>query len=307
MRRIAAVTLICALPLAALAGEDFSDFNHLPTLPVSAVQAADVAAKSQLPPTAPVATAVAQAFESDFQTRHQIKVKPGVNEVIPISTGHTSRILMPFDNPRIRTTSNAQFDVEGRSVYLTSNDAGRPITAFVTEADDPEVALSLTFVPKGMPPVEIELEIDGEGLPTAYRPSKKAKAWEASQPYVETLRELLREVAIGKTPQGYSLNDRPVESQVYDGCRQSGLLFDFSHGQVLEGHRLRVNVGVVENRSGQPIAFREPSCAGSEVRAVAAWPNPLLQPGEKSEVYVVRSIETPEQSPHNARRSLLEE
>jgi conjugal transfer pilus assembly protein TraK len=309
MRRIAAATLICALPFAALAGEDLSDLNDLPVLPVSAVQAADRAAKSAVPEVAPVAAAIMQAQDSEqnVQTRHLIKVKPGVNEIITISLGHTNRVLMPFDNPRIRTTSNAGFEVEGRAVYITSNDEGRPVTAFINDADNPELALSLTFVPKRMPPMEVELQIDSQGLFTAYRPSQKAKAWEESQPYVETLRELLREVAIGKTPQGYSLNDRPAESQMFDGCRQSGLLFDFRDGQVLEGHRLRVNIGIVENRSGQLIELREPACSGADVRAVAAWPNPLLQPGEKSEVYVVRSIETPEQAPHNARRSLLQE
>lgn len=315
MRRIAAVSLICALPLTSWADEDFSAFNDLPVLPVTAVQAADLAARSQVPhlPVAPVAAAVSKAVQTPEakdemnETRRTIAVRPGVNEIISIALSHTNRILMPFENPRIRTTSNAGFEVEGRAVYITSNAEGRPVTAFVNDADNPELALSLTFVPKRIPPVEVELEVDSQGLSTAYRPSRKAKAWEESQPYIETLRELLREVAIGKTPQGYTLNERPAKAQLFDGCRQSGLEFDFKRGQVLEGHNLRVSVGVVENRSGQLIEFREPACAAEDVRAVAAWPNPLLQPGEKSEVYVVRSIESPEQAPHNARRSLLQE
>ncbi len=303
MRRIAAATLICALPFAALADEAPADLSELPVLPVSAVKAADREAQAATPSLSPVSAAITQ----DVQTRQNIKVKPGVNEIITVAVGHTNRILMPFDSPRIRTTSNAGFEVDGRSVYITSNDEGRPVTAFVSDASNPDLALSLTFVPKRMPPMEVELEVDGDGRPVAYRPSQKAKAWEESQPYVETLRELLREVAIGKTPQGYSLNDRPSTAQMFDGCRQSGLVFDFREGQVLEGHRLRVNIGVVENRSSQLVEFREPACSDADIRAVAAWPNPLLQPGEKSEVYVVRGIETPEQAPHNARRSLLQE
>ncbi|MOA22262.1 hypothetical protein D3C78_1428090 [compost metagenome] len=68
-----------------------------------------------------------------------------------------------------------------------------------------------------------------------------------------------------------------------------------------------MNVGVMENKSSQVIEFREPACAGEGVKAVAAWPSPILKPGEKSEVYVVRAVESPDQVKYNARRSLLEE
>jgi len=309
MRRIAAVTVFCLMPLAAaVASEDLSDLNQLPVLPVSAIQAADAAARSAAPVISePVVSAATAPAEQPTQTKRELTVSPGVNEIITISLGHTNRILMPFDSPRIRTTSNAGFEVEGRAVYITSNDEGRPITAFINDASNPEVALSLTFVAKRMPPVEVELQLDSQSLSTAYRPSQKAKAWEESQPYVNTIREVLRDVAIGKTPQGYSLNEKPNAQQSYDGCRQSGLAFNFKDGQVLDGHRLRVNIGIVENKSGQLIEFREPACAGEDVRAVATWPNPLLQPGEKSEVYVVRGIDMPEKTPYNARRSLLQE
>lgn len=304
MRRIAAATVLCLLPLASAIAEQ-SDFNQLPVLPVSAIQAADAAARKIAPPVASK-PAPAPVFEAE-DTKRQLTVTPGVNEIITVSVGHTNRIVMPFETPRIRTTSNAGFEVEGRSVYLTSNDEGRPITTFINDANNPDLSLSLTFVPKRMPPVQITLELDGESQQMAYRPSRQAKAWEESQPYVGTIRDVLREIAIGKTPQGYSITNQPNQRQTYRGCIQSGLEFDFDKGQVLEGHSLRVNVGVVENKTNQMIEFREPSCAGTDVRAVSAWPNPLLKPGQKSEIYVVRSVPQPEKVPHNARRSLLEE
>lgn len=307
MRRIAAVTVFCLLPLAAaIAEEDISaELSQLPVLPVSAVKAADAAARKAAPPVAEPATAAASMLPEE--TKRELIVTPGMNEIVTVAVGHTNRILMPFDTPRIRTTSDAGLEVEGRAIYLTTNEEGRPVTMFVSDATNPELTLSLTFVGKRIPPVQVEMKLDSASQSAVYRPSKKAQAWEESQPYVNTIREVLRDVAIGKTPQGYSLSEAPSYTQLYDGCRQSGLLFSFEEGQVLEGHRLRVNIGVVENKSRQPIELREPSCAGTDVRAVAAYPNPLLQPGEKSEIYVVRGIDLPEKAPHNARRSLLQE
>lgn len=308
MRRIAALSLLFAMPLTAMA-DGFAEFEELPGLPVSAIHSADNAARQETQNLAQVSSdssyGVADAT-GQTQTKHKVTVKPGVNEIIPISVGHPNRILMPFENPKIRTTSNAGFDVEGRAVYVTSNDEGRPVTAFVNDAGNSEVALSLTFVPKRMPPVEVELLLENNGVANAYRSTKKAQAWEESQPYVTTLRDLLRDVAIGETPQGYSLSERP-NAQSVPQCIQSGLRFDFVNGQELTGHRLRVNVGIVENMSGHTVEFREPSCSGSGVKAVAAWPNPLLEPGQKTEVYVVQSITQPAEERHNVRRSLLGE
>lgn len=314
MRRIAAFTLFCMMPMAAVA-DGFAEFNELPVLPVSAIQQADQAAKTDQQKLAMASPAQdvqqegavsASASSSPVNTLHQIAVTPGVNEVIPISVGHTNRIMMPFDTPRIRTTSNATFDVEGRAVYVTSSDEGSPVTAFVSEAGDPETALSLTFVPKRIPPVEVDISIEGDHGVQGYRSTKKAKAWEQAQPYVDALRNVLREVAIGKTPQGYSLSEKP-DARDLPGCQLSGVTFDFIDGQVLKGHQLQVNVGVMQNRSDKTIEFREPACSGDDVRAVAAWPHPLLEPGQKSEVYVVRGIEEPQSTRYDERRSLLEE
>ncbi|NLC22798.1 MAG: conjugal transfer protein TraK, partial [Halomonadaceae bacterium] len=296
-----AMTIFCMLPLSSAIADAFED---LPGLPITSIQQADAEARvaqASLPQPSE-ATAGAQLNTP----ARLITLTPGVNEIIPVAVGHTNRFLVPFDNPRIRTTSNAGFDVEGRAIYVTSNEEGRPVTAFVNEAGNPEVALSLTFVPSRMPPVEVELKLAGDSYAGGLRPSQKAKSWEESQPYVVTLRDLLRDVAVGQTPQGYTLSHSPVLSG-FGGCYQQGLHFDFANGQMLDGHRLRVNVGVMENRSNQTIEFREPACAGNEVKAVAAWPKPILKPGEKSEVYVVLGVPSPERVPYNSRRSLLQE
>jgi conjugal transfer pilus assembly protein TraK len=213
---------------------------------------------------------------------------------------------MPFSSPKIRTTSSASFEVEGSSIYLSSNAEGQPITAFITEKGSPDLALSMTFVPKRIPPVDLKIKIDAESGGAISRPSKKAKAWEESQPYIQSIRDLLREVANGKTPQGYTLSKTPDLSDFY-GCSQPGLAFKFAGGQSVDGHHLKANIGVVQNLSSEVVEFRETSCAGPDVKAVATWPQPMLQPGQRSEVYVVRSVTQSQEQDYNARRSLLQE
>lgn len=336
MRRIAALTISCVLPLACVAAEgdaqkkDMADF---PVVPVSSIVKANNDAKeiakasidkqqSQKLARENVQVAKAEASRITQEAARKqtadnsvsdgrlqdgvLTVTPGVNEIIPISLGHPNRIVMPFSDPKIRTTSSAGFDIEGSSVYVSSNAEGQPITAFITEKGSPEMALSLTFVPRRVPPLDLTLRVDTQAGGYISRPSKKAKTWEESQPYIQTIRDVLREVANGKTPQGYTLNQNPSLSGFY-GCQQPGLSFKFAGGQSVEGHRLKVNVGVVQNLSSQTVEFRETSCAGDDVKAVAAWPRPLLQPGERSEIYVVQGIVQEHKQDYNARRSLLKE
>lgn len=313
MRRLTLIAL-CCLSSAAVADIDpvtsAAMKANLPVLPVSAINTANREAKAESELAGRLgaaATSFPQPDVSDTKATSRIlTVKPGMNEIIPMSVGHTNRFVMPFSSPQIRTTSNASFDVDGRVVYVTSSDEGRPVTVFVTEKGDSEFALSLTFVPKRMPPVEVTLKLDSEYAAHSYRPNAKAQKWETSHPYLTTLREVLRSVALGEMPQGYTVQNNP-SMEGFSGCNQPGLHFDFASGQSVDGHQLRVNVGVVTNTSDQTIEFREPSCADFNVKAVTSWPYSLLEPGQRSEVYVVRGIEVPGRAPaHNARRSLLE-
>lgn len=314
MRRLTLIALCCMSYAVSADIDPVAQAEmqaNLPALPMSAIHNADMEAKAEssleVAQQGPVATAYPVDYPSDQKGSSKILIiKPGINEIIPISVGHANRILMPFSSPQIRTTSNASFDIEGRAVYVTSTEEGRPITVFVTEKGDSEFALSLTFVPKRMPPVEVTLQIDNAYAASGYKPNAKAKKWETSHPYLTTLREVLRSVAMGELPQGYTMHENPY-LHGFNGCNQPGLEFDFASGQSVDGHQLRVNVGVVTNITDQPIEFREPACADFDVKAVSSWPYSLLQPGQRSEVYVVRGIKAPGQAPaHNARRSLLE-
>lgn len=244
-----------------------------------------------LPPAPPV------------DTRQDVVVSNGTNTLIPISLGQINRIVTPFDNPKIQTVSQAQIDTSGNVIYVTSEDA-QPVTMYVTPADDESVAISLTLLPQKVPPIQANLVFAKSLQGSAAAPgasngtgyfnsisaySGQAKKWERSMPYMDTLRELMRDLALGKLPRGYSMG-APVNGGHVPACAQPNLSFDFAHAQLIEGHDFRVFVATAQNISATTVEFDYGNCTHPNRAAVSVWPREVLEPGQKTEVYVVTRI-----------------
>lgn len=245
-----------------------------------------------------------------------ISMRPGQNIFVPIAVNHPNRFLTPFKNPQVVSTTLTggkkgdcgEICVRGNVVYI-STDKTFPVTAFITERGREDIALSVTMLPKQVPPREVKLTLPeevmselrfGAGSGTA----REAEAWEVSQPYVDTIRTAFREIAKGAVPQGYVL--RKVKgSDPVPACAHPGLAFDFVKGQILEGYNLNFYVGVMTNVADSPVEFREQRCGGWRVAAVTSWPLKVLKPGQKTEVYVAvkREDVTPSES---VRKPLIE-
>ncbi|EKI7685211.1 conjugal transfer protein TraK, partial [Salmonella enterica] len=71
-------------------------------------------------------------------------------------------------------------------------------------------------------------------------------------------------------------------------CAHPGVKVDFSKGQYMMGHHLNVFIGVALNVSDQPIEFKEALCGSWDVAAVTTWPLNVLEPGQKTEIYVAK-------------------
>ena len=163
-----------------------------------------------------------------------IRVKPGINQIVPIALGHLNRLVLPFDQPAIRTINPA--------------------------------------------------------LP------------HLSQDYIGEFKQLFRSLALGQTPDGFTL--RPSTRSESLRCNQLGL--SVQTGQVLEGRDLTLLVGVIKNAGKSAIEFDERACAETnrEILAVSAWPSVRLEPGRATELYVaLRSLS---ETPAQARPSLLD-
>ncbi|MFH7095107.1 conjugal transfer protein TraK, partial [Klebsiella pneumoniae] len=122
-----------------------------------------------------------------------LTMKPGVNQIIPIAVGHPNRIVTPFSNPEIVSTSLTGATDNGQcgevcikeNVVYVATDKQYPVTMFITEKGSEAQALSLTMVPRRIPPREVFLKLDGGVGITGAFANTKAETWEQSQPYVE--------------------------------------------------------------------------------------------------------------------------
>lgn len=277
-------------------------------------------------PVVPADTVRKSAEQADEALRAQlttasapsrILMRPGVNEIIPVAMFHANRIVTPFKHPQVISSTltastkpgeSGEVSVRGSSVYITT-DKNHPVSAFITERGSDAVALSVTLIPKRIPPREIELRVTddvkeriaaGEAV-TGSR--SQAESWETSQPFVDTIRETFRLVAKGEVPPGYAMRGTKATDRV-PVCKQPGLKFDFRNGQFLRGANLNVFVGIVKNVADKPVEIREQNCGAWNVAGAASWPLKVLRPGQTAEMYVaVRQEEEP--APGTVRRSLI--
>ena len=216
--------------------------------------------------------------------RSTIVMDSGVNEIVKVAVTHLNRIVTPYEEPVVTTTASVEPEIRDNVIYIATPDE-TPLTLFITEKGSEEQALSLTLIPRQIPPREIFLTLP-KGKQTHSVVSRRAEKWEESQPYLVTIQNVFKAVALGEVPGGYTLAQPTAE--VRPTCRQTGLNFDFSNGQVLMGHNLVVHVGIAQNIAPSSIEFMENTCGNWDVAAAAAFPRNVLDPGEKTEIYVAR-------------------
>lgn len=310
----ASLTAAAALPVRAADADKAAEAaaENIPSVPVrvlrpdaertqkvDAFTRAVPASEDQIRRAAELRT---EAESADFGYRmnenHVIPMKPGENVFIPIAVNHPNRIVTPFRNPQVVSTTLTSGSKPGEcgeicvrdSVVYVSTDKTYPVTAFITEGGREDIALSVTMMPRQVPPREVKLTVPEEVMDSLragsdVRGGGEAAAWETSQPYVDTIRTAFRTIALGNVPQGYTLRDVRSRDPL-PVCRHPGLEFDFANGQILEGHNLSVYVGVIRNVASTPVEFREQRCGGWRIAAVTSWPLKVLKPGQATEVYL---------------------
>jgi conjugal transfer pilus assembly protein TraK len=277
----------------------------LPVVPVQVVSSTQPTAPDT--PTRPT-NAAWQGFSADgAQPQTLLNVRPGVNEIAVVAIGHINRIVTPFESPVVWTASSADITTRENVLYLMPENE-TPVTMYVTDSGDESVAISLTLAPRRVPPRELRLQFDETAMLAAPIRSARARHWERAQPYIETLRMLFRELAVGNMPPGYTVRDvrdgdyvprcyRPAES----------VSFHFAPGQLVMGNDLEVLVGTVINRGEAPVELQEIWCADHGVAAVAYWPAVVLSRGEVTEVFVAIRKDDGETGPtHRARPTLID-
>jgi conjugal transfer pilus assembly protein TraK len=297
-----------ALPANGLTAPPHKDNKALETIPLPDVPnmvTDQLPLQVELPPVdASVLNTPPQQAATSVAPQ-ALQVKPGINELMPIAVGHLNRLVTPFDNPVVTTTSQATTRTQGKIVYVATADE-TPVTLYITPGDNQDIALSLTLIPKRIPAREIHLSLDQETYKRLTQWQQKTKdssgqSVNQEQDYITTLKQLFRDLGLQKTPAGFSLRDPSQTEQIQ--CHQDRVRI--RTGQLLEGQDLLIFVGVARNTGVTPIEFDERACASTqdEVLAVAAWPKVVLGPGESTELYV--AVRRKDEAAITIRPSLL--
>lgn len=220
------------------------------------------------------------------QTRQTLVLVPGANQIIPIARGHLNRIITPFAHPVVHTTSRAKISTVANVLYVATQ-AEAPTALYVSPQGHQDVALSLTLLPRSIPPRVLRLRLaDRAAAATgqAYHSAPRAGEWERASPYVETIESALRRLAIGEVPPGYGMRSWRAGDPAM-ACVEPGI--DVEAGQTLPGSSFILLVGVATNRTDERLEIDEASCRYPGLLAVAAWPRASLAPGEHTELYMV--------------------
>jgi conjugal transfer pilus assembly protein TraK len=286
MRFLVGIWLLCAclsltpaqagpLPVEAVGGVSLPGVPS--TLAADAAKAAGAARSG-----ATVATPAASSPDAS-DGNVAVTVTPGAAEIIRIASGFLNRIITPFENPKLLSVNPIEVQKEGSSLYLAAS-SDRPIGVHVlsNDADDPR-SISLTLIPARIPPRTITLKWpEGAGTAVSLAQSGKAKRWEESAPYEERLLELVKAVAQGQIPDGYSLAERPPTLPcVLPGVR-------YVTGQRLTGAHFSVFVLRATNISRSTFEiYSHGGCNLRGVVLVAPWPTAYLEPQASTELYVV--------------------
>ncbi|WP_166255973.1 TraK domain-containing protein [Marinobacter salicampi] len=248
-----------------------------------------------------------QGDEAKYNTKPiEVTTQFGQTELVNVAMGHPTRIVTPFMKPSVlKIDEDAIVSVKQNVIYFAS-DKRTPVTLHVREEGYEAQSITLTLLPQKIPPREVLVKIPGREMADANMfagRNETAEKWEQSNPYEQTLVQMLTTIAKGELPTGYRMRDF-LPSDEAPLCQQRGLRFVFEEGQVLTGNDFTVYIGVVRNMADQAIEFVETNCASREVASVSAWPDVYLAPGQETEVFVVDK-DQPRESNTRRRRSLI--
>jgi conjugal transfer pilus assembly protein TraK len=211
-----------------------------------------------------------------------IKPRPGMTESAVIKRGKMNRIITPFDDVKVISMDPIETKIEGRDLYIVT-ESEVPVSLYIMSQSNEGSTLSLQLVPKdSIAPVEIKIADTGQHVSAEHNDNRYNKS---SQPYVNEIKSIMQSMGKQLIPSGFTLSDLTPAIANTTFCHDPNLTF--LPGQVLTGSSMKMVVLVAQNTNSTPVNFEESSCANGSVISVAAWPKIILNPGDRTEVYVL--------------------
>lgn len=225
-----------------------------------------------------------KGLDLGLQSGITIKPKPGRTENVIIAKGKLNRIVTPYAEPKVLTVDNVETKVDGSAIYIAS-DSDSPVSMFISDSESGNAA-SLQLSPQELVmPVEIRIEADPKANANEAEASRNDRLFRQDSPYITEVKAIMQNLGKQQIPQGFTLEDLTDELRAMTFCHDPGLTY--WPGQLLSGHDSRIIVLIAQNNGLVAATFEESFCASENTMAVAAWPKVRLEPGEKTEIYLL--------------------
>lgn len=245
---------------------------------------------------------VKDAIDS-YKPEQHIKMNPRQNRIVPVGFGFMNAIQTNFNTLAVRTSDeHSILEVEDGYLYVTPL-SEQPISLILYEDGVLESQVSLVLYPIDAPPamIDVNVSLSPQMLAKARRHQdeieQEARAEEARRrqaqmqsddlvpsSHIAYLTNILKTIAQEKLPRGFTLTN-DVPNHLKHPCRVT--ISQFA-GQRLAGTREVVDVVLLQNNTDGIYHVREEMCLGKDVLSVAIHNKAYLQPGQSTEVYIVR-------------------
>ncbi len=202
-----------------------------------------------------------------------VDMAQGESQFVKVSGKDLNRIVVPQENPKVFTASQAlDIKIEGNQVFVRAQEGLTTAELFIVAN---ERAYSLILVSADIPAQTIVIRDPGED-------GKKAASWEKEHDYVVTVKHLIKALAAETVPEGYEVIDPEPEGEKYivKSC-------SLALAKKYRGFHLSGLVFTLENPGKENVTFTENEFYQPGVLAVSIEKQTLL-PGEKTRAYIVR-------------------
>ena len=212
-----------------------------------------------------------------------VRVSENTVEEVMVSSAFPNRISTPFANPRVIDSSGSDITKDGGSVYIKPV-GGAPVAIFISGDRPGDPVISLLLKPTDVGPQTVVLQLDERQRQSAAIESASEAAQSTPLPYSARLIDVLKQVAVGTVPRGFS--GGPVPHSV---GRMGDLMLRTESRY--SNSDLEVHTYWVTNISPREVALDESMFYTEDVRAIAFYPESQLAPSGSTRILVVAQIQ----------------
>jgi len=252
----------------------------------------------------PATNPIFEKVKAQYKPEQDYDLKPGQNKAVPVGVGLLNSIQTNFEAVEVKMTDQESIiETDGGNIFITPNTL-KPVSLIIFEAGVMESQVSLVLVPGNTPPAMVDVDVtlnkDMVDKGRAYREQvskrndearaelDRMKAEAEGRPqsgHTRKIIDTLRPVAQGRIPTGFTITNKVPKA--YE--RPCQVPIEHHTGQRLNGGKEVVDVVLMYNDTNRPFQVREEMCLSEDAIAVAIFNASYLQPGQDTEVYILRN------------------